>query len=161
MESIDREVIVVVSTSTVEHSEYDDPYDCNLESDHKLQTFTLDEFISQSWVMEYLKSKGLYSKEEIHQGGLEYLDKFTYRYKYPLCKYFVYTDNIKNIGADCDIEGVYQEVIGPERLKAFAKWEKEHDKYLQKQEDKSLKTDEKNALRQANKLNKPPKILSQ
>lgn len=141
---MERKTIVVVSAASCDHEggcECDGGCEYSLE--HKVDTFSLEDFLSLDWVKDDLKLRGFYSKDEVGVTN-EYLDKYIYEYGAGTYKYF--TKNPQEIPIYDNIIGVYQEVIGPERLKACAKWKASHEKCLKQQAGLVAKQLEKKIL---------------
>lgn len=146
-----KDIKVIVVDASIENDSYGE--DCNCSLNFNQTIFSLDELFSESWFVSLLKDKGFYSKDELGDTSL-YLDKFIYEYNNGFGDYKSYTNILSQISEQAVITAVYQEVIGPERLKAFAKWKKNREIYLAKQEDKKKKDLEKKRLKAIEKARK-------
>ena len=114
-----------------------------------------------------LTNYGFMSKEE--PGPVfEYRDKFVYEVRRPGYSgdYTTFqTNNLNSYDKVDALKAVYQEVIGPERIKAVKQWMKKAKEYEKKQEEirkKAAEKAEKNKqLRQLKKLEQAKKIIAE
>lgn len=119
------------------------------------KVYSLEDFAKQPFFVDLIKENGFFSKEEILISDLTHLNNFVYQYG---DTYKYYTSNINEIGANCGHVSVYQEVVGPERIKQVKKLLDRRNIYLEKeaalklkQQDKAAASREKARLRRIEK----------
>lgn len=160
---VTRKINIVVSTMNVDSDGYDDSFSSGLET----QVYSLEDFLQLDWVRDQLGEAGFYSKDEVSSPqGDGHLNKFLYEYNYDYNpKYKQYTSNLNEINSSFNICRVYQEVIGPERMQAFAKWKRSRQEFLRKQEEVSRNAANKKAAaaekRRLKKIEQAKKILAE
>jgi hypothetical protein len=140
---VERDIKVVVAELDHENGYGSSEGDCDVSFSQR--SISLDELFSESWFMEYLRYKGYYNKDDLDY-PTQYLNNFVYEYK-GYGDYNNLSKTLTSISVSDDVIAVYQEVIGPERIAAFAKWKKSRDAYLQKEEDRKKAVEEKKKLR--------------
>lgn len=124
MDNIDIKVVYTKCEFDCQQGDYGGDCSCSHSMDTKI--LSLPELIREDWFIEYIRNNGFFYKDD--EGlAIEYLDRYVYEYSLNSFdeKYSQFTCNIKDIGEYRNIKRVYQEVVGPERIKAFAKWKKE------------------------------------
>lgn len=145
----DIKIIVAAATLTGDQS-YDDD-DCDRDVHLEQQIYSLEELLEVGWFVDLLKNKGFYSKDELSLTKDEYLNNFVYEYGSGPYTYF--TKSINDIQSYQIINKVYQEVIGRERIKSFAKWKQKQESYLKKEAERVKKdVESKEKARQKKKL---------
>lgn len=131
-----RDIRVIHTVCDLDHEDGYDGGDCNCSHSMTTNILSIDELIHQDWFVELLRSNGFYSKDEV---GMEanYLDRFVYEYGDASFSYF--EKSVSNVPHYKAVKSVYQEVIGPERIKAFAKWKKRREEYLANEKNRIKK----------------------
>lgn len=133
---MERDIKIIVSEAEIDqNNDYDNECNCILRVDQ--QVYSFEELLQEVWFLEILQDNGFYSKDDL-SAPIEYLNNFAYEYRYSDNSCKMITDNINQIREYNNITKVFQEVVGPERIAAYAKWKKNRDKYLES-ESKRLK----------------------
>lgn len=126
-----RNFLTVVSTTTVEEDGYD-----SYTLDDNIRALSFDDLIKEDWFLEKLKENGFFHKDDLSELKINHLDNYIYKIKRG--QYAIYTEKIDSIYPHEQVVGVYQEVVGPERIRAYAKFKKSHEAYEKKQEELKL-----------------------
>ncbi len=150
---IDKRVTVIVAEAEADCSDCSDG--CEKEawlSKFEQTVYSFESLLTADWFLEMLRSRGFYTLDEIASTKYEYLDKYVYRYG---TTYKYYTEKLTEVYPhQCEDLHVYQEVLGPERLKAVGKvldkrkqYEKKEAAIKAKQLDTAAKQKEKLRLK--------------
>ena len=126
------------------------------------QNYTLDEIVREPWFLELLKEKGFYTKDEVYDGNLDHLDKFVYKVKNDYWSGQL-VDSLNRIGTDTTVIGVYQEVVGPERIKEVKRLNAANEKAKRDaalaEKEKAKKKAERLLRKEQKKIEEAKKLL--
>src|ERR1700761_8706224 len=115
-----KEIKVIVSDAELDDGNYENCDDVSIN--HNLKVFDLWQVLEQPWFLELLRQNGFYSKDEISKTDLSHLDNFVYEFKYKGSDYINLEKSPQYLLDNDIVTAVYQEVLGPERISAYAKW---------------------------------------
>jgi hypothetical protein len=165
-----REIVVVMAEADQTCRNECDSYEGNSGEcgcsclEFKQRTLSLDDLFKEPWFTKTLENKGFWSKEDPGE-KFEYRNKYVYEYQ---PDGYSYSNLFKEIPASqykpTSLKAVYQEVVGPERIKAVAQWTKKTKEYEKKQAEAKKKAadkaEEKKKLRQLKQLEKAKKLIA-
>ena len=145
------EKYLIIKTKISVAGDYNDDgdYICDGENDIDVEhsIINLDEAIKEKEFLEFLETEGFYHKDDI-TNGTRHTDKFVYDVLHQNCPQPALYKNLSDVFSpyNASISSVYQEVVGPERLKEVKEFEKKRATYERMMEEQNKKKDERKIL---------------
>ena len=163
-----REISVIVAeadqTCTNECRHGYDSGGCDCLS-FKQRILSIDDLFKEPWFLEMVENRGFFSKED---PGKEYIyrNHYVYEIRHNGSSYSNFgTKPPMYYHPKNSLKAVYQEVIGPERIKAVAQWKKKVAEYEKRQTEikkkAAAKAEEKKKLRELKKLEKAKQLIAE
>lgn len=142
---------IITTCCTARDYGYGEDDEALLEVDMTQEVFSLEEAVKNERFLKELEHLGFFHKDIVEENT--YLNNFVYELSQSGSAYTRYHNVLEpHFCHVFGMEKVYQEVAGPERLKAVAEYNLKRQSYLDKEKAKVIAKHERKRQKEADKL---------